>query len=1154
MRIARLDLLRYGKFTDQTVVLPHAPRDFHLIVGPNEAGKSTLRSAILDLLFGIETRSRYNFLHPHPEMLLGACIEHNGDSLDFQRTKARARTLRNPAGNPLPDDALSAFIGTTGRDFFDQMFGLNHERLVSGGQEILKASNDIGRMLFQSATGIDHLGTLQGALEREANTLWAKRRSSDREYYQASDELEEAESALKAATVRTRDWSAARNEVEQREAALTAAREHYRQLEQERARLDRIRRVAPGLAALQASEQALAALGPLPSMPDNASEQLLTAETAISMATAQKAVFDKELGRLEAHIAAIHGDQQALARSADIEALHNYRQQLRNHAADIAKRQTEVAYHWESIAALTRQLGWEEFDEAALAKRLPSKLVRSAMTALLRKYDVVRQAVSAAVNERDNRQAECDGLDAELESLQVGEVSAALLDALSTARALGDIDALEKRLVVAESRARRELENARHGLGQWDITTELLRAMRLSSREEIGARVQHKNQLEAEASKLADQIADVQSSLEMLALEIQQYQEKHHPVTLAEQQAARNQRDEIWQQIRDGAATLAQTATDYEISVAHADTLADKRHDKAQEVSELQTKLDRQASLKLRLQDLESRQSANAAEISAYNATWQAEVATLGLTGLPLLRVEAWRTARELTLKAEEELEDAQQALESQHKSIAQATASLVAGLRPFVESVDSMTLTGLIGQTERLVEATTRSQERHKSLLEQKLSAKRALEASQRALDEASNGYSSWQSDWNARLEQAHLPAGSDPGTVEGALSLFEQIDDTLGRMRDLRVNRITTMQRDLDAFKQQAKTLAQTIAPELLANAPDPEKISEQLAERLGRARDADREFKRVQIERTELHRNASDADSAIRSAHATVEPLLRIARVADKEALRELIQRCDQARSLQADIRSALLSLQQEGDGLSREALESEFRTEDVSQIAGKQAALSQELNKVVSHLTELAAELNTANATLRSIAGKDTAAQAEARRQAALSRMGNAVERYIKVQTAARLLRWAIERYRETQQGPMLSRAGEIFSGLTLGAFGRLSVDYDGEPLTLYGLRATGEHVPIEGMSDGTRDQLYLALRLAAVELHLEKAIPMPFIADDLVINFDDARAQAGLEALARLSEKTQVIFLSHHDHLIPAAELAIGSGLNVVQMP
>ena len=77
--------------------------------------------------------------------------------------------------------------------------------------------------------------------------------------------------------------------------------------------------------------------------------------------------------------------------------------------------------------------------------------------------------------------------------------------------------------------------------------------------------------------------------------------------------------------------------------------------------------------------------------------------------------------------------------------------------------------------------------------------------------------------------------------------------------------------------------------------------------------------------------------------------------------------------------------------------------------------------------------------------------------------------------------------------------------------------------------------------------------YLALRLAALSLHLEKTAALPFIADDLFINYDDGRARAGLEALARLSESTQVIFLSHHAHLVPVVQAVFGAQVNVVQL-
>ncbi|MCX7063362.1 MAG: AAA family ATPase, partial [Proteobacteria bacterium] len=117
MRIQQLNLLRYGKFTDQVLMFPHARRDFHLIVGANEAGKSTTRSAILDLLYGIEARSTYDFVHAKPEMRLGAIIEHDGVLLEFVRAKANKKTLLDVAGHALPDSALATFLAGADRTF-----------------------------------------------------------------------------------------------------------------------------------------------------------------------------------------------------------------------------------------------------------------------------------------------------------------------------------------------------------------------------------------------------------------------------------------------------------------------------------------------------------------------------------------------------------------------------------------------------------------------------------------------------------------------------------------------------------------------------------------------------------------------------------------------------------------------------------------------------------------------------------------------------------------------------------------------------------------------------------------------------------------------------------------------------------------------------
>ncbi len=102
MRIRRLDLTRYGKFTNQSLDLPRGESDFHLIYGSNEAGKSTIRSAVVDLLYGINRTSPFNFVHEYSEMCIGALVETNGGSLDFRRLKRNKGSLVDPGASPCP--------------------------------------------------------------------------------------------------------------------------------------------------------------------------------------------------------------------------------------------------------------------------------------------------------------------------------------------------------------------------------------------------------------------------------------------------------------------------------------------------------------------------------------------------------------------------------------------------------------------------------------------------------------------------------------------------------------------------------------------------------------------------------------------------------------------------------------------------------------------------------------------------------------------------------------------------------------------------------------------------------------------------------------------------------------------------------------------
>jgi uncharacterized protein YhaN len=87
-----------------------------------------------------------------------------------------------------------------------------------------------------------------------------------------------------------------------------------------------------------------------------------------------------------------------------------------------------------------------------------------------------------------------------------------------------------------------------------------------------------------------------------------------------------------------------------------------------------------------------------------------------------------------------------------------------------------------------------------------------------------------------------------------------------------------------------------------------------------------------------------------------------------------------------------------------------------------------------------------------------------------------------------------------------------------------------------------------------MSDGERDQLFLAFRIASIEQYCAAAEPLPFIADDLLVHFDDDRGAAALGLLAELGKTTQVMLFTHHRHVKEDAEaLAARNAATIIDL-
>jgi uncharacterized protein YhaN len=209
----------------------------------------------------------------------------------------------------------------------------------------------------------------------------------------------------------------------------------------------------------------------------------------------------------------------------------------------------------------------------------------------------------------------------------------------------------------------------------------------------------------------------------------------------------------------------------------------------------------------------------------------------------------------------------------------------------------------------------------------------------------------------------------------------------------------------------------------------------------------------------------------------------------------------------------------------------------------------AELSEEHEGLDAEIEELNQQIGASRRGLEVLSQSEGAYGAAADAQSSLALIRHLAERYARTRLAARLLEQEIERYREQNQGPIVSRASQLFPRLTLGAYRELSVDYHGgdEP-ELRCVRADGRDLGVDGLSDGARDQLYLALRLASLERYAELSEPMPLVLDDILIHFDVERARAALSVLSDLCGSLQILFFTHNAHLLELARDVVGDRL------
>lgn len=1160
MRIRELKLIRYGKFTDRTLALPARDQDIHLIVGPNEAGKSTVRTAIGDWLFGIPARTPLAFFHPMPELRVGGVIERlaageaAAQQLAFDRTKGNKNTLRTPEDALLAEATLQPWFGGLQAQAFNRMYALDHTTLVEGGAGILSASDDIGRMLFQSAAGIEHLGDALQKLQDEADALWAPRKSSSRAYYQALEAYDNATAEFKQSTLRTKDWKTQHDTLVSTEAALAAARKRDIEIRQQLSQLERIRRVRPMLLVLDAARvqrDELLAAGDIPLLAENASEVLNDARQSMVLVTADLQRLQQDIAQAQTDLKGTHVDRTVLSLAADITELNERRLQFRAHRTDMLKRTEEIRMEWLRVQELAGDLGWTVESEDAVRQRLPATPVRSRLVRLLKERVAVAQDLRSAQSKLAERQQQVEHAQQALERLTAGAVHPGLTSAVEQALKLGDHAAAMSELQQKVEGFVQMIDTGLAALGVWRSEPDVLKAMVVPESVLVQGLIDQHRSDATEAQSQRDALDSKTQDIQRAELELHQLVRDFQPVSMSQVQEARRVRDEEWQEIKVAPQKLTDRATKFEGHMVDADNLADARLDRAQHEADRQAKAERIEQQRLELQNQDARLQAVQTRMDTRIAEWHALTSSCGLPQLPLEMAPVWLQQRQGVLDLVNEKADAERQQLTSREAAAKVQQTIWSMLGAESSDGPAPELAECVRRARAQITLADQAQGQRKTLEQQLHEGQSSLVTLQGSVQSTQDAWDTWDQSWQAAVLAAGYESSVLADQVEAEIEVMQEVESLLARIRSIRSERIDTMQADLDGLAGTAKSLAERTAPELANHSA--EDIALELARRLDQAKQAETASAELQSRLERANAELTAAQQRQLAVQASLAPLMTAAGVSDVSALGGAIERSDLRREVERKIHSAETELTQAADGLPVEELRGEISGIGPDELKAQLERFASLSGEVVEEIAALSNSYGTQKTAFEAFDGTDLAAKAESLRQEAIAAMGDAAERYLKLHTASRLLKWSMEKFRDTKQGPMLAKASAIFNGLTLDSFSRLLVDSEEAAPRLFGIRPNGEQVDVAGMSEGSRDQLYLALRLAALELQIDQGLNMPLIADDLFINFDDQRTAAGLKVLGELSRKMQVVFLTHHDHLVPLAREVLGDKLNVVSL-
>ncbi len=1180
MRLLQLELIAYGPFTDATIDLSQGDQGLHVIYGLNEAGKSCALRALTHLFFGIPKQTTDNFLHEHPQLRIGARIRHSdGRALHFIRRKGLKKTLINADGEALDDQILGHYLGDVGRKLFTHLFGLDSTALVRGGEALIAGEGDLGQSLFAAGMGVAGMRHVVSSLENEAAALF-KPYGKKPLINQLIHEFKAVQKERKAKSLSSKEYTRHRRLLKEAETAKQAIEDAWRAATSQINRLERFQKAIPRIDKRRAVYEQLNQLGDVVPLPDGFSEQRQKVQDALNQARAAKERLSKELAAIVSEIERIAPDPALIQHRQEIQAQYLHSGSYHKAQLDLPELRNDYKRLQNEARAILNKIGFTTAFEEIEQLRLPeSKITR--IREFSHKKDAFDERRRAALKEIQKTETQLAGANRDLDSSPPVRDDRNLAKALARAQKKGDLNGqleeLQKTLEAREKKADRLLQR----IGLWKGSLAQLEKFAAPAEETVLRFDAVFTETDAQLRQIRKLIADAKVRNLEIENAILTMQGAGTIPTQAQLQNARQHREDGWRLIRNtwlagrldeagvrafigvgqGPVDASALAEAYQHAVHKADGISDRLYSESERAARLAgLSADRKQGVK-KVAAHETEFSAAKRSRRQLEKEWQELWRPLGLSPLPPREMLAWLQNHRALINLSEDMRRIGAEIERIREQITYHRADLTRCLAqcrasggaeaacnpeqeepsadPSVNPDEHEPLDRLIDRCALEVKAIEKNRNHHLILKERINDLKVRLAIAQQDLRQAEKEQSRWRRQWGQSVACIGLTEQALPEEAESVLHGLQQLFEHVDQAQSIQ-GRIQAINADADNFQHQVKRLCQRIGRQFDAEPPD--EIIAALQNQLNQALTDAARRDELEKQRHALAHRVAEETSTLEKMTLRMDDLRGQAGGAAVEALPEIENRFARAREYKAQIDQLESELAEYSAGAELDAFIREAADMDVDALAAEIDARQRQIEELNEKRSQADQTIGSAAKTLESMDGGMDASVLAEQAQAITAELNDAVDQYAVARLASAVLLKAIEKYRDTHQGALLKRAGAIFRRLTLNRYQGLAPDYDEKdnPM-LMGVRSSGAKVPIQGMSSGTADQLYLALRLAAIEQRQAASEPLPLILDDVLVNFDDHRAKAALDVLAEFSHNTQIIFFTHHRHLVAMAE-------------